>query len=229
MKIKNVLTLLPAIAVLVFEPADAQTLSNFTAIQIPSSGDSEGIASPYPATISVSGLTGTITSLTVSLFNFSHTFPTDVDLLLLGPAGQSVILMSDAGGGNPGVAGVNLTFMDGATALPSETGFGSGTYAPTNFALGGPDVFPSPAPAGPYGSTLSVFSGTDPNGTWSLFAVDDTFIDTGSIAGGFSLNFTTSTPPPGTGTGVPDSGSTLLFIGLSLGTMVAVRRRISCR
>jgi hypothetical protein len=49
------------------------------------------------------------------------------------------------------------------------------------------DIFGTPAPSPPYGSALSVFNGTDPQGTWRLFVVDDFDSDSGSIAGGWSL------------------------------------------
>src|SRR5919202_2345961 len=61
-------------------------------------GDSSGRASSYPSTINVSGLSGTITDLDVELDSFEHTRPDDVDVLLVGPGGQTALLMSDAGG-----------------------------------------------------------------------------------------------------------------------------------
>ena len=57
-------------------------------------------AAPYPSIITVSGLPDArITKLTVRLNKFGHEYPGDVDMLLVGPTGRSVLLMSDAGGG----------------------------------------------------------------------------------------------------------------------------------
>jgi hypothetical protein len=39
-------------------------------------------ALPYPAEIQVSGLTGTVARVTVTLSNFSHSWPSDIDALL---------------------------------------------------------------------------------------------------------------------------------------------------
>ena len=62
-----------------------------------------------------------------------------------------------------------------------------GTYRPVNY--GGGDSFPAPAPAtfqspAPAGTATlaSVFNGTDPNGDWKLFIVDDQGFSSGSLA-----------------------------------------------
>ncbi|HET9493420.1 MAG TPA: hypothetical protein VFR15_04240, partial [Chloroflexia bacterium] len=145
-------------------------------ITIPSSGP--GV--PYPAVVSHTG-GGTVSDVDVVLNDMSHTYPDDVDILLVGPGGQSVILMSDAGG-SLDINAVDLTFDDEAPGtLPDSAQIVSGSYQPTNY--GTADTFPSPAPAPPYGSSLSVFDGTPANGNWNLFVVDDLGGDSGQIAG----------------------------------------------
>ena len=157
--------------------------------------NTSGIATPYPSNISVSGLSGLITSVTVSLNNLSHDLPDDIDMLLVGPGGQNAIIMSDVGG-SIAVTGVTLTLDDAAaTSLPDSGPLVSGTFKPTN--AGGVDVFPPPAPTPSGGSALSAFNGTDPNGTWSLYIRDDTgAIGSGSLAGGWCLNIMTENVTP---------------------------------
>ncbi|OUB11268.1 hypothetical protein BK708_29670 [Bacillus thuringiensis serovar yunnanensis] len=169
--------------------ASTETFSNSESIAI----NHVGPATPYPSSIEVTGLCPSITKVTVTLKNMSHTYPDDIDILLVGPGEQTVILMSDAGSFN-GINNVTLTFDDDAlTPLPNETQIVSGTFKPTNY-VDGTESFPPPAPAGPYGSTLSVFNGTNPNGTWNLFVFDDVTDTTdpgiGSIDGGWELNIT---------------------------------------
>lgn len=179
----------------------AVVFANTAPITIPSTGS----ASPYPSSINVSGLTGTISDVNVDLRGLSHAFPDDVAVLLVGPGGQNVILMSDAGGGEfcgtgGPVSNVNLAFDDqAAQQLPDSAQIFSGTYRPiqgtTNADCGNlrPSVFPGPAPSPSpsYGTTLSVFNGVAPNGTYSLYVFDDTSPDGGSISGGWTLDILT--------------------------------------
>ena len=175
--------------------ANTYTFSNAGAIAIPAAGTS-GISAPYPSTIVVSGVSGTVTDVAVALHNFSHTFPGDVDLLLAGPGGQKFIPLSDLGGSNDAV---NLTItLDDLAAATLPTTFVSGTFKPGNSGTG--DTFPVPAPAAPYQSPApagsatfgSVFGGANPNGAWSLYVVDDAGGDVGSFAGGWTLTVRTS-------------------------------------
>jgi subtilisin-like proprotein convertase family protein len=137
-------------------------------------------------------VSGPLSHITVTLTNVSHTYSSDIDILLVGPAGQSVMLMSDTGGAN-GVQNAILSFNDAAlNFLPQFAPITSGLYKPTDYPPA--DNMPVPAPLGPYAANLSVFDGTDPNGTWSLYVVDDALADTGTISGGWglTLNWTAS-------------------------------------
>jgi Bacterial Ig-like domain len=163
-----------------------------------------GPANPYPSKTSVQFLPGNITDVNVALYGYSHTFPDDVGVLLVGPQGQKALLMSDVGGSNA-VNDVNVGFDDESSlSLPDEGQITDGIYKPTQgTAIGGPGFpvdppFPAPAPAPSYADNLSVFDGTDPNGTWDLYVVDDTGQDVGQIARGWDLFITTDGPPPDT-------------------------------
>jgi subtilisin-like proprotein convertase family protein len=167
---------------------NSTTFTNPAAISIPDSGT----ATPYPSNIAVAGLTGTITNVTVTIRGLTHSFLNDLEILLVGPAGQNVILMGDVGNGGPGVVNATYTFSDSAAAsMNGSTIPPSGTYKPSN--NGSLENLPAPAPQmpPPYGTALNVFNGTNPNGTWQLYVFDDAGGDEGAINNGWELNITT--------------------------------------
>lgn len=147
------------------------------------------VALPYPSSLTVTGMP-TISTLALTLQGFTHSYPADVDILLVAPNSQSVLVLSDAGGSNA-VSNLRLRFVDGAAPATSSR-LVSGNYAPTDIVNGAAcnpsDAFSAPAPGGAPGSTFSTLNGIDPNGEWTLFVRDDCGADVGSIAC-WSLNF----------------------------------------
>lgn len=157
-------------------------------VTIPSSG-AVGQGTPYPSTIMVAGLTGRVRSMTVTLQGLTHTFADDLDILLVGPAGQKVMLMSDAGGSNDPAG--DYVFSDAAPAAMTSGAIPAGSYRPTDLQTG--ETLPAPAPAGPYGTLLSAFNGTDPNGAWSLYVFDDVSVFDGGALTSWKMDITTAT------------------------------------
>jgi subtilisin-like proprotein convertase family protein len=206
------------------------TFSNATSVTIPATGTGAATgspATPYPSNITVAGFTGTITGLTVSLFDLNHTFPSDVDMLLVGPAGSKMVILSDVIGGTDWV-GINYTLDDAAASFIASSGTPvSGTFKPTNYTAG--DVFPAPAPAGPFNdpgtagsaTLLSSYGGTDPNGTWSLYIVDDAGTDIGTMAGGWSITISDDI------SSVPEPSTAFLFGAGVIALGLVARRRVA--
>ncbi|HEX8248894.1 MAG TPA: M36 family metallopeptidase [Pyrinomonadaceae bacterium] len=169
------------------------TFENTTAIVI---GDNAPSA-PYPSNITVSGLAGN-KILKLNLNGLTHTFPADIDILLVGPGGQKFTAMSDMGGGGDVVAPINISLSDGAAAALSTSQLVAGTFRPGNTDTT-TDVFTAPAPVAPYDNPApagtatfaSAFgsNGSTMNGTWSLYVRDDAGTDIGGLAGGWSLTF----------------------------------------
>ena len=186
--------------------------SNTTPITIPASPE-PATASPYPSAISVTGMTGTIansnTSVKVTINGLSHNCVSDLAIVLVGPGGQALMLQG-RGGFCQSMNNVTYTFSDSGTGILPDPTWGPGTYKPTNWAGQPPPDFPAPGPRtswanpGPsaFGTATlaSVYSGTNPNGTWNLFVLDLFEDDGGSIAGGWSIEITTVGGAP-----VPDA------------------------
>ncbi len=183
--------------------ANSGTFTNSSTVTITDASS----ATPYPSNIAVSGLSGNVSDVNVTLTALTHPAPQDLDVLLVGPGGQTAVLMSDAGGTHALTAwDVTLDdeapnhFTAGGNLMPHHV------FTPGNFDGGDTDTWPSPAPAGPYGSALSNFDGHAANGTWSLYIVDDHAGSAGSITG-WRLTITT-TPSNTAPTAVNDTFST---------------------
>ena len=178
-------------------PAGAVSFSNRAPINIPLPplGQLYTPAEPYPSNISVSGFTGTVTDVNVTLCGLNATFPSDVNVMLVAPNGANAMIMSDVGG-NGGVEGdpnpeqhdiavsdLNLTLDDAAAnPLPADSQLTSGTWRPVDDDTGelplnenpDEDQFPFPAvPTNGSNVALSTFNGVAADGTWKLYVFDD--------------------------------------------------------
>ena len=78
--------------------AVAATYANPAEISIPDASK----ATTYPSTIDVTGEGTSATKVTVTLSGITHTYPDDLDILLVGPTGANAIVMSDVCGQNRG-------------------------------------------------------------------------------------------------------------------------------
>jgi len=157
----------------------ALVVSNTTAIAPP-----DGFPPGTNSQLVVAGQTGLVADLDVTLNGFGSTFPDDIDILLRGPNGRSVMLMSDACVGDD-VSNQTIRFDDEALVpVPETTACLSGSYWPSDGEVADDTGFQTPN-----AHSLGVFDGVSPNGTWTLFVADDDDPDTTVIAGGFTLTF----------------------------------------
>jgi PKD repeat protein len=211
-----------------FNESDAAPASTGTSfcnpalIRVPalSSTTGSGPADLFPSSVDVSGIGAGAVKVTATVNAFTHTFAADIDMVLVGPTGVTVMLLSDAGA-NADFRNTTLTFDDGAVetvpAPPNNSVIPSGTYKPTYPEPDIVDVFPG-GPRWPFGSSFEGFVGTDPNGTWQLYVVDDASSDVGVIAEGWCVTITTTTQDgaPTADIGGPyvgDEGSLITFNG----------------
>jgi hypothetical protein len=140
---------------LTFDPFTTGTIvdtphpfSNAGSIEVKDSGTPPTKAGTYPSTVSVAGVVGTVSRVAVTLNNVTHPSGSDLDVLLRGPSGQVVKLISDSS--FVGISGATFTLDSAASAsLPTESSTDaivSGTYKPADYGVL-PDSFPD-APSG---------------------------------------------------------------------------------
>ncbi len=172
---------------------------------------SSGIAAsvPYPSLINVGtngvvSLPGTIQAVTVTLQGLTCPAPADLSFMLVSPKGTPFEFMAFVGGTHS-IDNDNITIADSASSVLPQTGqLTSGSFKPTSYYCGSGNTnqYPPPAPQ-PLSSTMgapcgtgtfaSVFSGSNPNGTWQLFAANRLLGPAASLSA-WSLNFTINPP-----------------------------------
>jgi len=166
-------------------------------ITTPGLGADAGAASPYPSNIFVTNLPGTVKAVTVTLNGFSTKDQGDLLSLLVGPGGNNLDFFSLTGSNvSTAPSPFNVMFDDTASSLVAGNLSSAGTFKPTSFNTNitypqcppnapncasppvGPPLATNPftptnkaATAGS-GTLGSVFSGTNGNGTWSLYLND---------------------------------------------------------
>jgi hypothetical protein len=214
----------------------ATIFSNSSPISIPATTGGVTLpvtSDPYPSQITVSGMAGTLTDISVILNGWTDrgtsANPGSLFFLLTGPSGLAYDFLGDSGSNNS-FTDITLTLTDTATTHLTTGMITSGSFKPTVLGTSCP-AFPAPAPASgiecaiPRGTTTftSLFTGSQPNGAWSLYIFDNTTGDTAStIDRGWSLAIDSTggfmlpeTPEP----------SSLTLVGLAMGLFVFRRRR----
>jgi subtilisin-like proprotein convertase family protein len=166
------------------------TTASNAPITIPAFGATgSGVSSPYPVPIAVSGKTGAITDVNLTIPGLAHTWPGDLSMVLQSPSGTAVRIMS-SNCGSADILNKDFTFDDAAaTVIGAGSCTAGGTFKVTTNA---PGSLPAPAPAAPYAAALSAFNGESPNGQWKLFINDAASADGGWISASPTLAFTTT-------------------------------------
>jgi len=188
-----------------------------------------------PVDIAVSGAQGTILDVSATLIGLEHQAVWQMTFFVRAPGAFSDMVWL-FGGVNPAddlVNPVDLTFTDSAAAVlaqnpPALTG---GTYKPNSY-YGSPSVNTGIAAVIPNSTFYDAFFGSNPNGTWSLYAWDSAPIAGGSLAG-WQLNITTNAAawpggvngPNGAATGTTPEPATGMVALLAMAGFAFVRRR----
>lgn len=155
--------------------------SNQTGLTIPVNSSSQE-ATPYPMTFTVAGVGGNVVKVALQIKNFTHDWPDDVSMILVGPDGTNGLVKTSRGLGsdNP-IVGKHILYDPDAEFLASNVTNYTDLLTHTRLKNDDCDVnfagFPPNVnlPAGPWGADFTVFENylnMFVNGTWYLFVSD---------------------------------------------------------
>ncbi len=164
----------------------------------------------YPSTVDVSRLKGLVSRVRVRLRGLSLSAPVDLGMMLAAPhGGRNVVLLGGAGG-DAAVQDLTVSLDDDAAAPVSSSSIRSGSFRPT---INQTPLFGARAPHPSSTSQLSQLDGIDPNGTWSLWAVDGSTAASGSLSGGWCVSVESLIPTRTTvvSKGEPIAGEPVTF------------------
>jgi subtilisin-like proprotein convertase family protein len=153
------------------------TQSNTTATAIPD-GDLNGVSSELFFCGLPTSLDGCLEIESVTIDSLVHGWMSDIDLYLISPAGDTVELSTDNGGTGDNM--FNVVFSDTAT---NDITLQTDGIADSIYHTEEVDGF------------ASLYDGQDPNGSWSVVAVDDLGGFSGSLLG-WSMTFVDNSPMP---------------------------------
>jgi subtilisin-like proprotein convertase family protein len=155
-------------------------------VAIPGVGTGPGNASIYPVDFNLETAHPQAVVMGVDIrLTISHTLPDNLRILLQSPAGTSVILMANAGGGadlDPGtVIRFSTTGNDGPIpdSGPIQTGV-TNAHQPGG-AYGSSIALGAPAPQPPYATSFTAFEGQPVAGSWRLWVYDDAVGNVGEL------------------------------------------------
>ncbi|MBL8581475.1 MAG: cadherin repeat domain-containing protein, partial [Rhizobiaceae bacterium] len=150
----------------------------------------------------VSGIDSEDFSISVTLTDYTTGSPGDLNLMLVAPDNETAfVFWSNVGSaddisnftvtisddGTVRLPDVNQPLVNGLSYLPTDTVYEGAAFADFSGEI-------TYAPFRGSGSFNSVFGDINPNGTWTLYALDNVDFDSTSLAS-WTLTFTSDDPP----------------------------------
>jgi hypothetical protein len=171
-------------------------------------------------------------AISVTLTGYSTTSPADLNLMLVAPDGETAFVFWSHVGNQVLISNFTITISDSSTVRNQSINdllIDGLSYLPTYISYAGApfsdfDGEITYAPFGGSGTFDSVFADVDPNGSWTLYALDDIVQDSTSLAS-WTLTFTYERPSASTDVDGETGGS--VAEDAAIGTAVGITAKAS--